>query len=415
MLDKLAPPAEETARETTETWIEAFGAAVTRGDECALSGAFVEDGHWRNLFGLSWQFATFSGNDMLARELLRVRARGRRRGFSASKPRSRRATAIGHGRTRGDRSDLCRSTPPTVRAMARCGCCPAADRVARAWTISTSLDFDCDLCGAPTTRTRRRSMRDFAAPDWIEQRQASVNLRRPRSRRAHCRRRSCRHLGCRRIEADRAVRAGRRPRGAHRRQLAAALPRTEAAQQDAGQSPALSAVPVTFPDYIPKDQIANWLESYVDIMDIDFWTRTAFDGANYDDASERWTARLDTRRRAAHAAAQAHRARHLRQRHAEHPAYRRHRELQGPGAALEPLPRRASEWAGRSVVVFGTGTSAHDICQELHAAGADVTMVQRSPTMVVNVEPAQLYDKTYLGDGPPIESATSSIPACRFR
>jgi hypothetical protein len=29
-------------------------------------------------------------------------------------------------------------------------------------------------------------------------------------------------------------------------------------------------------------------------------------------------------------------------------------------------------------------------------------MVQRSPTMVVNVEPAQLYDKAYLGDGPPI-------------
>jgi putative flavoprotein involved in K+ transport len=54
------------------------------------------------------------------------------------------------------------------------------------------------------------------------------------------------------------------------------------------------------------------------------------------------------------------------------------------------------------VAVFGTGTSAHDICQELQAAGADVTMVQRSPTMVVNVEPAQLYDKTYLGDGPPI-------------
>src|SRR5258708_27243802 len=30
-------------------------------------------------------------------------------------------------------------------------------------------------------------------------------------------------------------------------------------------------------------------------------------------------------------------------------------------------------------------------------------MVQRSPTMVVNVEPAQLYDKTYLGDGPPVD------------
>jgi putative flavoprotein involved in K+ transport len=61
------------------------------------------------------------------------------------------------------------------------------------------------------------------------------------------------------------------------------------------------------------------------------------------------------------------------------------------------------EWKGRAVVVFGTGTSSHDICQELQAAGADVTMVQRSPTMVVNVEPAQLYDKTYLGCGPPVE------------
>jgi putative flavoprotein involved in K+ transport len=71
------------------------------------------------------------------------------------------------------------------------------------------------------------------------------------------------------------------------------------------------------------------------------------------------------------------------------------------------------EWKGRPVIVFGTGTSAHDICQELQAAGADVTMVQRSPTMVVNVEPAQLCDRTYLGDGPPITSRgilNSSVP-----
>src|SRR5262249_21995932 len=50
--------------------------------------------------------------------------------------------------------------------------------------------------------------------------------------------------------------------------------------------------PVTFPEYIPKDQIANWLESYVDILDVDFWTRTSFEGASYDDASDRWTVHL---------------------------------------------------------------------------------------------------------------------------
>ena len=43
-------------------------------------------------------------------------------------------------------------------------------------------------------------------------------------------------------------------------------------------------------------------------------------------------------------------------------------------------------WSGRPVAVFGTGTSAHDICQELQAAGADVTMVQRSTTHIVRSE-----------------------------
>jgi cation diffusion facilitator CzcD-associated flavoprotein CzcO len=63
-----------------------------------------------------------------------------------------------------------------------------------------------------------------------------------------------------------------------------------------------------------------------------------------------------------------------------------------------------AEWRGSSVVVIGSGTSAHDICQELHANGAEVTMVQRSPTLVVNVDPsAQLYDKTYLGEGPDVD------------
>jgi putative flavoprotein involved in K+ transport len=73
-----------------------------------------------------------------------------------------------------------------------------------------------------------------------------------------------------------------------------------------------------------------------------------------------------------------------------------------------------AEWHGKAVVVIGTGTSAHDIAQELHAHGAKVTMVQRNPTLVVNIDPsAQLYDALYLGEGPSIEVRdllNSSIP-----
>ena len=39
--------------------------------------------------------------------------------------------------------------------------------------------------------------------------------------------------------------------------------------------------------------------------------------------------------------------------------------------------------------MLGTGTSGHDVAQELHAHGAHVTMIQRSPTYVVSLKEAQ--------------------------
>mgnify|MGYP002040300774 CR=1 FL=1 len=48
------------------------------------------------------------------------------------------------------------------------------------------------------------------------------------------------------------------------------------------------------------------------------------------------------------------------------------------------------EVAGKSVLVVGAGTSAHDIAQDLHLRGAEVTMLQRSSTTVVGLEPASV-------------------------
>jgi putative flavoprotein involved in K+ transport len=41
------------------------------------------------------------------------------------------------------------------------------------------------------------------------------------------------------------------------------------------------------------------------------------------------------------------------------------------------------------VVVLGSGTSGHDVAQELHSHGAHVTMIQRSKTYVVSLKEAQ--------------------------
>ena len=46
--------------------------------------------------------------------------------------------------------------------------------------------------------------------------------------------------------------------------------------------------------------------------------------------------------------------------------------------------------------MIGTGNSGHDIAQDLYSSGAEVTLVQRSSTLITNIEPsAQLAYAAY--------------------
>jgi len=400
MLDKLNPATEDTPELIAERWIGALDAALASRSMDALSALFAPGSHWRNIFGISWHFATFSGRQRVVAELLEcttaVNARGFRLDDRALIP--RRAVMAG-----------CEVIEAVFTFDTSNGAGTGAVRLLRgadgnsaAWTFSTMPDFD-RICDVRTKHAAGEShARDFAAPDWLEQRQTS---------RAYADREpdvlivggghagiaaavECKRIGLDALIVDRQQRIGDNWRLRYRGlklhnktpvNLFRYLP-----------------FPPTFPDYVPKDKIANWLESYVDIMELDFWTETSFDGARYDETTQRWTVTLQ-------------RSDGPRTLHPKHIVLATSVSgtpniptipgiAQFGGKVLHSSAFAAGrEWAGRSVVVFGTGTSAHDICQELHAAGADVTMIQRSPTMVVNVEPAQLYDRTYLGDGPSIE------------
>jgi putative flavoprotein involved in K+ transport len=50
---------------------------------------------------------------------------------------------------------------------------------------------------------------------------------------------------------------------------------------------------------------------------------------------------------------------------------------------------------GKRAIVVGTSTSGHDIALELTQRGCHVTMVQRGPTVVVNIDPANLIYAIY--------------------
>ena len=165
----------------------------------------------------------------------------------------------------------------------------------------------------------------------------------------------------------------------------------------------LMPFPETFPAYIPKDKLANWIESYVDAMEVNFWTETSFEGAEYDEIGRQWSARL----LGGDGAVRILRPKHIIMATSVSgtPNIPNVPTLSRFGGVVIHSSQFANgeQWKGRNALVIGTGTSAHDIAQNLHAHGADVSIVQRSPTMVINVDPsAQLYDSLYLGEGPPL-------------
>ena len=63
MLEKIKTSAEAEAK----SWMAGFGRSLASGDTAALRDLFVADSHWRNLCGISWQIATFSGAEQTGR------------------------------------------------------------------------------------------------------------------------------------------------------------------------------------------------------------------------------------------------------------------------------------------------------------------------------------------------------------
>ena len=60
-------------------------------------------------------------------------------------------------------------------------------------------------------------------------------------------------------------------------------------------------------------------------------------------------------------------------------------------------------WTGKRAIVIGTGNSGHDIAQDLQSSGAEVTLVQRSPTLIVNIEPSAQLPYALYDEGPSLE------------
>ena len=143
--------------------------------------------------------------------------------------------------------------------------------------------------------------------------------------------------------------------------------------------------PNDWPVFSPKDKIADWLEAYVNIMELNYWTSSECKSAAYDEANGEWTVMID---RAGESIVLRPKQLVLATGMAgvpNVPAY--------PGAeTFQGIQHHSSKhtggeaYKGKKCVVIGSNNSAHDICADLWEQGADVTMVQRSSTHVSRSE-----------------------------
>lgn len=152
--------------------------------------------------------------------------------------------------------------------------------------------------------------------------------------------------------------------------------------------------PEHWPVFSPKDKLADWLEMYTKVMELSYWGSTECRRARYDEVKKEWT--VDVVR---HGRPMTLRPRQLVLATGvsgvpNMPSVPGMETFQGDlhHSSRHPGP---DAYAGKKAVVIGSGNSGHDISAALWEAGADVTMVQRSSTLVVRSD--TLMDLVFSG------------------
>ncbi|MCG2627269.1 NAD(P)/FAD-dependent oxidoreductase [Bradyrhizobium sp. WYCCWR 13023] len=383
---------------SAQAWLDEFERALGQPDRAALDRLFLADCFWRDALALSWNLQTLAGRDGIVRALAALSLNAAPRSFKIAPNRAAprwvtRAgtntietifsfeTALGRG------SGILRLVPDIADG----------DRL-KAWTLLTALE---ELKGFEeqlgTSRPRGQAYsRDFRGPNWLDQRNASRDYadREPvalvvgggQAGLAIAAR--LKQLQIDTLIVDRGARIGDTWR---KRYHALTLHN----QVQVNHMPYMP-FPPSWPTYIPKDKLANWFEAYVDAMELNFWTGAEFEGGAYDEAGDHWTVTL---RRADGS---------------ERTMHPRHVIMATGVSGIANIPdiptldrfkgtllhssryEDGENWTGKRAIVIGTGNSGHDIAQDLYSSGAEVTLVQRSPTLVTNIEPsAQLAYATY--------------------
>ena len=398
-----------------QMWLAQLQQALAAGNRAGLKSLFHADSYWRDVLALTWRITTIGGADAIAGELSARAGDAKPGAFTIDQDRTapRWVMRAGTDAIEAIFKFETAGGPRQRRAAAHAG----RQRRRQAQRLDAAHRARRDQ--RPRRETRRRQpggkaySRDFRGPNWLDVRNATAAYadRDPTvlivgGGQAGLSAAACLgQLGVDTLIVDREPRIGDNWR---KRYHALVLHN----QMHVNHLPYMR-FPPNWPAYIPKDKIAGWFEAYVESMELNYWPSTTFERGAYDENSGQWSVVL---RKADGTVRQMH-PRHI---------------VMATGLSGAPSIRdiptlskfagpvlhssqydEGDKWQGKTVLVIGSGNSGHDIAQDLYASGAKVTLVQRSSTMVVNVEPSAQLPYALYDEGPPLEDCdliTMSVP-----
>jgi putative flavoprotein involved in K+ transport len=392
--DTARPEPQAAARE----WLSAFESALGRGDAAAAAACLLPDGHWRDLLSATWRIETASGRPaieaLFGQTIESVGARAFRVAPARTPPRWVHRAGRDVLELMFDFETAAGAGAGVARLVPDAG----GPGGVRAWILLTSLqslrghEEASNACGS---QGKDYYNRDFGAENWEDKRQ--------RARRYAGHDPAVLVVGAGQAGLSIAARLGqlgvdtliidREARvGDNWRQRYHSL--TLHNEVHVNHLPYMP-FPTTWPVFIPKDKLANWFEAYVDSLDLKCWTRTELVGGRHDAQAGHWEVTL----RLADGSQRVMRPRHV---------------VFATGvSAIPEMPSQpgldafkgavmhsgsytqGAAWKGRNTLVLGTGNSAHDVAQDLQASGANVSLIQRSPTYIVSIQEAQRVYSLY--------------------
>jgi len=394
------------------TWLSDFDRALTSGDIEAAAALFAEDSYWRDLVAFTWNITTVEGpagvTDLLTQTLNGTRPTGWR-------------VAAGETPTRGDGVDEAWIDFETNAGRGR-GLLRLRD--GKAWTLLTTLY---ELTGyeehsGPTRPIGTEHGIHQHRETWLDRRQ-----------------REAKELGYETQPYVLIVGGGQGgiALGARLRQLGVPTiiidKRSRPGDQWRSRYKSLCLhdpvwydhlpyvkFPENWPVFAPKDKIADWLESYTRIMELNYWTHTEAKSAAFDEATGEWTVHVERDgqplvlrpKQLILATGMSGRP--------NIPDFPWMDSFQGDQhhSSAHPGP---DAYAGKKCVVIGSNNSAFDICGALWENGADVTMVQRSSTHIVRSDTLMdiglgaLYSEQAVANGVTTEKADLIFASLPYR